>query len=168
MAMPEYVDGVLEIRRIVNDESEDYPEEKLERIGLKVWYRELSVYDTTRAKLSADSVEVTMKLAIPRFKGVDSKCVCIIDGEQHEVYNVAHTTTKDGFRESELTLKTPAYEREVINDTETIKSFAYGLSAKEISDNEGTSLEVMEKFAEEHAAEIEQKKAELKEGGWYE
>lgn len=75
MAMPEYVDGVLEIRRIVNDESEDYPEEKLERIGLKVWYRELSVYDTTRAKLSADSVEVTMKLAIPRFKGVDSKCV---------------------------------------------------------------------------------------------
>lgn len=51
---------------------------------------------------------------------------------------------------------------------ETIKSFAYGLSAKEISDNEGTSLETMEKFAEEHAAEIEQKKAELKEGGWYE
>ena len=38
-----------------------------------------------------------------------------------EVYNVAHTTTKDGFRESELTLKTPAYEREVINDTERIK-----------------------------------------------
>ena len=72
MAMPEYVDGVLEIRRIVNEESEDYPEEKLERIGLKVWYRELSVYDTTRAKLSADSVEVTMKLAIPRFKSVDS------------------------------------------------------------------------------------------------
>lgn len=121
MAMPEYVDGVLEIRRIVNNESEDYPEEKLERIGFKVWYRELSVYDTTRAKLSADSVEVTMKLAIPRFKGVDSKCVCIIDGEQHEVYNVAHTITKDGFRESELTLKTPAYEREVINDTERIK-----------------------------------------------
>lgn len=38
---------------------------------------------------------------------------------------------------------------------EIIKSFAYGLSAKEISDNEGTSLEAMEKFAEEHAAEIE-------------
>ena len=51
---------------------------------------------------------------------------------------------------------------------EIIKSFAYGLSAKEISDNEGASLEVMEKFSEEHAAEIEQKKAELKEGGWYE
>lgn len=51
---------------------------------------------------------------------------------------------------------------------EIIKSFAYGLSANEISDNEGTALEVMQKFAEEHAVEIEQKKAELKEGGWYE
>lgn len=51
---------------------------------------------------------------------------------------------------------------------EIIKSLAYGLSAKEISDNEGTSLETMQKFAEEHVAEIEQKKAELKEGGWYE
>ena len=114
MAMPEYVDGVLEIRRIVNDESGDYPEEKLERIGLKVWYRELSVYDTTRAKLSADSIEVTLKLAIPQYKQINSKCVCIIGGEQHEIYNVAHFTTKDGFRESELTLKTPAHDREVI------------------------------------------------------
>lgn len=51
---------------------------------------------------------------------------------------------------------------------EIIKSFAYGLSAKEISDNEGTTLEFMEKFAEERAAEIAQKKAELKEGGWHE
>lgn len=46
------------------------------------------------------------------------KHVCIIDGEQHEIYNVAHVTTKDGFRETELTLKTPAHDREVIDDTE--------------------------------------------------
>ncbi len=38
---------------------------------------------------------------------------------------------------------------------EIIKSFAYGLSAKEISDNEGTSLETMEKFAEEHASAVD-------------
>lgn len=78
----------------------------------------LAVYDTTRAKLSADSVEVTYKLAIPQYKKINSKYICLIDGEQHEIYNIAHTTTKDGFKESELTLKTPAYEREVIDDTE--------------------------------------------------
>lgn len=41
---------------------------------------------------------------------------------------------------------------------EIIKSFAYGATAREISDNEGTSLATMEKFQQDHAAEIEQKK----------
>ena len=118
MALPEYTDGVFELYRTENDESEDYPEEKLRDTGMRFWYRELAVYDTTRAKLSADSIEVTMKLAIPQYKKIDSKHVCIIDGEQHEIYNVAHVTTKDGFRETELTLKTPAHDREVIDDTE--------------------------------------------------
>lgn len=117
MAIPEYTDGVLELYEITDDESEDYPEEKLKYTGLHIWYRELAVYDTTRAKLSADSIEVTYKIAIPQYKKINSKCICIIDEEQHEIYNVAHTTTKDGFKESELTLKTPAYEREVIDDT---------------------------------------------------
>lgn len=114
MAMPEYTDGVLKLYQIVEDESEDYPVEKLKDTGMKIWYRELSVFDTTRAKLSADSIEVTMKVSIPQYKKINSKCVCIIDGEQHEIYNVAHTTTRDGFRESELTLKTPAHDREII------------------------------------------------------
>lgn len=114
MAMPEYTDGVLKLYRIEEDESEDYPVEKLKDTGMKIWYRELSVFDTTRAKLSADSIEVTMKVSIPQYKKINSKCVCIIDGEQHEIYNVAHTTTRNGFRESELTLKTPAHDREII------------------------------------------------------
>lgn len=42
--------------------------------------------------------------------------ICVIDGAQHEIYNVAHVTTKDGFKETELTLKTPAYDREVYDD----------------------------------------------------
>lgn len=72
MALPEYTDGVLELYRIENDESEDYPEEKLRDTGMRFWYRELAVYDTTRAKLSADSIEVTLKLAIPQYKQINS------------------------------------------------------------------------------------------------
>ena len=79
------------------------------------------MYDTTRAKLSADSIEVTMKVSIPQYKKINSKCICEIDGIQHEIYNVAHVTTKDGFRESELTLKTPTRDWEVMNDTKGIK-----------------------------------------------
>lgn len=114
MAMPEYVDGALELYRIEEDNTEDYPVERIKSTGMTIWYRELSVYDTTRARLSADSVEVTMKVSIPQYKKVNSKCVCVIDGIQHEVYNAAHVTTKDGFKETELTLKTPFQEREVI------------------------------------------------------
>ena len=112
MAMPEYTDGVLELLRIEEDNSQDFPVEKVRSTGMHIWYRELSVFDTTRAKLSADGIEVTMKISIPQYKQVNSKCICVIDGAQHEIYNVAHVTTKDGFKETELTLKTPAYDRE--------------------------------------------------------
>lgn len=113
MRMPEYTDGVFELYQIEEDENGDYPVEKLRDTGMRIWYRELSVYDTTRAKLSADSVEVTMKISIPRYKGVNSKSVCVIDGVQHEVYNAAHVTNKDGFLETELTLKTTTVDKEV-------------------------------------------------------
>ena len=56
--MPEYTDGVLDLYQIEEDTSEDYPLEHLRNTGMRIWYRELSVYDTTRAKLSADSIEV--------------------------------------------------------------------------------------------------------------
>lgn len=108
MAMPEYTDGVLELLRIEEDNLQDFPVEKVRSTGMHIWYRELSVFDTTRAKLSADGIEVTMKISIPQYKQVNSKCICVIDGAQHEIYNVAHVTTKDGFKETELTLKTPA------------------------------------------------------------
>ena len=51
---------------------------------------------------------------------------------------------------------------------EIVKSFAYGHSAEYVAELEETTLEEMQKFEAEHAAEIEQKKAELKEGGWFE
>lgn len=51
---------------------------------------------------------------------------------------------------------------------EIVKSFAYGYSAEKVAELEETTLEEMQQFQANHAAEIEQKKAELKEGGWLE
>lgn len=51
---------------------------------------------------------------------------------------------------------------------EIVKSFAYGDSAEKIAELEETTLEEMQQFQADHEAEIEQKKAELKEGGWFE
>lgn len=119
--MPEYTDGVFDLYQIEEDSDTDYPLERLRNMNMRIWYRELSVFDTTKAKLSTDGVEVTMKICIPRYKQINSKSVCMIDGVQHEVYNAAHVTSKDGFPETELTLKTPAQDREVIDDTAAVK-----------------------------------------------
>ena len=117
MELPEYTDGVVEFYEIKTDNTEDYPEEKIKKIDLPpVWHRELSIFDTTRAKLSSLSVEVTMKISIPQYRRINSGYICMIEGTQHEIYNAAHVTTKDGFKETELTLKTPTIDREVIED----------------------------------------------------
>lgn len=119
--MPEYTDGVLDLYQIEEDTSEDYPLEHLRNTECVSGTGNCRYMTRHRAKLSADSIEVTMKISIPRYKGINSKSVCVIDGVQHEVYNAAHVTSKDGFPETELTLKTAAQEREVIDDKGTVK-----------------------------------------------
>lgn len=51
---------------------------------------------------------------------------------------------------------------------EIVKSFAYSYTAEKVAELEEMTLEEAQKFEADHAAEIEQKKAELKEGGWLE
>lgn len=110
---PEYTDGVFDLYRIKTEKLGDYPVEHLESQNLKVWYAEISVYDRVRYELGQGGIEVTMKIRIPRFKEIDSKCVCMIDGRQHRVYNAAQIVDKNGFPQSELTLIKPEQEVEV-------------------------------------------------------
>lgn len=114
MQMPEYTSGAFQFYRIRQDETTDYPEEYLESSGIgDIWYREISVYDRLRYEFDQGGKEVTMKIRIPRFGGIDSMCVCMIDGRQHQVYNAAHVVDKDGFQETELTLVRPEKERKI-------------------------------------------------------
>ena len=111
--LPEYTDGCLQLYRIKNDTTKDYPEEYLEDLGLSIWLREISVFDKVKYEFEQGGKEITMKIRIPRYKGVDSKCVCVIDGNKHLVYNAAHVKDKYGFPETELTLTRPEREWEV-------------------------------------------------------
>ena len=112
--LPEYTDGRLELYRIDTDETKDFPEEILVNQNMTIWYSEISVFDRVKYELGQGGMEVTMKIRIPRFKGIDSKCVCIIDGSQHKVYNTAHITNKNGFPETELTLVRPDKEVRIL------------------------------------------------------
>lgn len=111
--LPEYTDGCFHLYRIENDDSRDYPVEFLTDGGMDIWFREISVFDRTKYELNQGGKEVTMKIRIPRYKGIDSNCVCLIDGIQHLVYNAAHVLDKNGFPETELTLIRPERELKI-------------------------------------------------------
>ena len=114
---PEYTDGFFDLYRITeaaSEENPDSPVEGLKNLNMKIWFRELSVYDRIKAELNTAGVQITMKLRIPQYRGIDSKCVCVINEDQFEVYNATHVTSKEGFPETEITLQTPTLIREVI------------------------------------------------------
>lgn len=110
---PEYADGVLNLYKINQDTSTDYPIDVLVDEKIKIWYREISIYDRVRYEFDQGGKEITMKIRIPRYKEIDSKSVCVIDGRQHRVYNAAHIVDKNGFLETELTLIAPEKEFEI-------------------------------------------------------
>lgn len=108
--MPEYTDGVLSVCEIAEESVGDYPKKVLKETDMKIWYREISLFDRTRYELEQAGKEVTMKVRIPRYKGIDSNHACMIDEKIHQIYNAAHVEDKNGFPETELTLIRPDKE----------------------------------------------------------
>ena len=114
--LPEYTDGRFSLFRKWTDETQDYPMEYLVNQNMTIWYAEISVFDRVKYEMQQAGIEVTMKIRIPRYRQIDSKCVCVIDGVQHAVFNAAHIINKNGFPETELTLIRPERQIEVIRD----------------------------------------------------
>lgn len=113
--LPEYVDGCFRLYRIRNDTEKDFPEEYLEDMTMDIWFREISVFDRVKYEFEQSGKEITMKIRIPQYKGIDSKCVCMIGNRQHLVYNAAHVKDKYGFPETELTLIRPEREWKIFD-----------------------------------------------------
>lgn len=111
--VPEYTDGYFNLFYVQEDQESDFPEKYLKDAGMKIWFRELSVYDRIRFALNEQGKEVTMKIAIPQFKEIDSNCVVQIAGKFHDIETAAHIRNRDGFQETELTLIRPQNNREV-------------------------------------------------------
>lgn len=109
--LPEYTDGCFELYDIVDREGE----RKIKARDIRpVWYRDIAVYDRTRITFEQADKEVTMKIRIPRWNGISSSCVCVIDGVQHKVYNKADVLSNQGYMETELTLINPTMDYEVV------------------------------------------------------
>ncbi len=111
---PEYADGAFRLYKIKTDTSKDYPEKYLEDTKIVIWYREISVFDRVRYEFDQGGKEVTLKIRIPMFRGIDSQCVCLIGKTKHQVYNATHVKDKNGFLETELTLVRPEKELDML------------------------------------------------------
>lgn len=118
MTVPEYTSGYFDLYKIKTDNSTDYPEKYIKNLKMRIWYREISIFDKTRCEFDKSDISLTMKVRIPQYKGIDSDCICVIDGRQHKVYNATHVLDKNGIPETELTLITPEKEYEVLEDDE--------------------------------------------------
>lgn len=112
--LPEYTDGSLMLYRIREDTENDYPEEVVTDEHMEIWFREISVFDKIKYEFSQGGQEITMKIRIPQYKEIDSRCMCLIDGRWHLVFNAAHVKDKYGFPETELTLIRPEREPRVV------------------------------------------------------
>ncbi len=111
--IPSYCDGYLDLFRIEEDTTSDFPKRVMTNLNMRIYFKEVSVYDRLRFELGQGGKQVTKKIRIPQYKEVDSNCFCLIDGIYHQVYNAAHIMTDDTFPETELTLIAPEKNREV-------------------------------------------------------
>ena len=112
-ALPEYTDGCFELYDIVDSDGA----RKIRARNMRpVWFRDIAVYDRTRITFEQADKEVTMKIRIPRWNGISSSCVCVIDGVQHKVYNKADVLSSQGYMETELTLVNPSMDYEVVTE----------------------------------------------------
>jgi len=108
--LPEYTDGCFDLYDIVDVDDE----RKIRERGIgPVWYRDIAVYDRTRITFEQADKEVTMKIRIPKWDGISSDCVCMINGVQHKVFNKADVISNQGYLETELTLINPTMDYEV-------------------------------------------------------
>ena len=116
--VPTYNDGcftVYDIVSVADDTSPDFPVMKIQNRGVSpVGFRELAIFDRTRLTFEQADVELTQKIAIPRWNGLSSDCVCVIDGVQHKVFNCADVISKQGYPETELTLVKPEVQYEEV------------------------------------------------------
>ena len=114
--LPVYIDGIFHLYRI-NDTDDLYPNQVLVDVCMDICFQELSVFDKLKYELSSVSAEITKKIRIPQMKEITSDCVLKIDDEYHRVYNAAHFTNKDGYRQSDITLEKWTGSTEAKNET---------------------------------------------------
>lgn len=103
-SLPTYNDGFFRLFEIKQTE-DTYPINYLHDTGYDIWFEELSISDRLKFEAEERKKKITYKLRIPQTKEINSLCVVKIGEEYHKVFNAYHFTSKDGFKQTDLTLE---------------------------------------------------------------
>ncbi len=113
--LPIYIDGVFHLYKIANTD-DLYPKQMLIDTHVDICFQELSVFDKLKYELSSVGAEITGKLRIPQYKDITSDCVLKIGNVYHRVYNAAHFTNNEGYRQTDITMEKWTGSTEVIGN----------------------------------------------------
>lgn len=113
--IPIYIDGSFHLYKIC-DIDDLYPKQMLIDMHMDIYFQELSIFDKLKYELSSVGAEITGKIRIPQFKDISSDCVLKIGNEYHRVYNAAHFTNNEGYRQTDITMEKWAGSTEVISN----------------------------------------------------
>lgn len=101
--LPVYNDGIFHLYKIKSGDS-SY-QKKLIDMEMDICFRENGIGDSLKSELKQNDIQVTTKITIPQYRIIDPEYVVEIDGIFHRVYNAYHSTNKDGYKETTLTLE---------------------------------------------------------------
>ena len=104
--LPVYTDGKFHLYEIITPtDNGDYPIEKLKDLKMEVWFEVLNIFDNLKIQFDQAKINVTLKIKIPQYKKINSLNVLKIDDNFYQVFNAQHYFDKDGFSQTEITLK---------------------------------------------------------------
>lgn len=113
--LPIYVDGAFHLFKIAN--SDDlYPRQFLIDTHMDVCFQELSIFDKLKYELSSAGTAITGKIRIPQYREITPDYVLKIGNEYHRVYNAAHFTNSEGYKQTDITMEKWAGCTEVDDD----------------------------------------------------
>lgn len=109
--IPTYLDGYFSLFKIRTD-TEPYPSEYLEKAEGNFPFEYRTIGDRLRLEARQRDIEITHKVRIPQTKEITALHVLRFGEEYMQVHNTQNFTNNDGFKQTEITLKT--YDKKVV------------------------------------------------------
>ena len=110
--LPTYLDGYFDLYVISTAETTSYPIEGITLVETNFPFEYRSIGDKLKFEADQRNIDITHKVRIPQTREITSLHVLKLGEEYMQVYNTFHFTNKEGYKQTDITLK--RYDKEVV------------------------------------------------------